>query len=724
MVQGQRQLVHGKFFKATLLSAAAGLSVLAPAALAQEEEAASIQETVIVIAPEYVPSDGTAANKTDIPLMQTPQSVSIITRDQIDLLNFIDAQQAVRYTAGAFGENYGPDLRFDFISARGFRPREYIDGLAVPATTTISSVGLDLYAFDSFALLKGPASALYGNSPPGGLYNLSLRRPSDEFGGEISVKYGTQDYKQLAATVAGPLGENFSYSLTGLYRDRETFRDLVSADRSLISPALTWHITPDTDLTVLGYFQSDAVNGDTNGYLPVAGTLEPNPNGKIGPKTNLGNPNNRYDRDQWGIGYELVHAFNENVKFVSNTRVSRYAERSSTLFYGGGGFINTTDPTDPSYYRSIQQYNYSYKEDVDGFTTDNRLDIDFTTGALTHDLIAGIDYRKAENEAGFGFVFAGLIDAYNPTYPPQASYKPGYPTPYNDQTLKHSGLYVQDHIGYGNLFLTLSGRYDDVSVKNHLNGFDLDEDAFTYRVGANYIFDSGFAPYVSYATSFEPVLGTDVDTGETFKPSEGEQVEAGIKYDARGLPDGFDVLLTAAVYQINQNNIVSAVGSPTPIASKQTGEVEVKGFEVELVSRINDQLSINASYSRTDSEVLKSSTPQEVGAELPVTPKDKASLFVDWTFVQGPLSGFGIGGGVRYTSESQGGLPGPFAPVVYTGEASTLFDAVIRYDTQNWRFAINGSNILDEEYVARCAGVANCTYGAGRQVIATVTRKF
>ena len=707
-----------------MLSAAAGLSVLAPAALAQEEEAASIQETVIVIAPEYVPSDGTAANKTDIPLMQTPQSVSIITRDQIDLLNFIDAQQAVRYTAGAFGENYGPDLRFDFISARGFRPREYIDGLAVPATTTISSVGLDLYAFDSFALLKGPASALYGNSPPGGLYNLSLRRPSDEFGGEISVKYGTQDYKQLAATVAGPLGENFSYSLTGLYRDRETFRDLVSADRSLISPALTWHITPDTDLTVLGYFQSDAVNGDTNGYLPVAGTLEPNPNGKIGPKTNLGNPNNRYDRDQWGIGYELVHAFNENVKFVSNTRVSRYAERSSTLFYGGGGFINTTDPTDPSYYRSIQQYNYSYKEDVDGFTTDNRLDIDFTTGALTHDLIAGIDYRKAENEAGFGFVFAGLIDAYNPTYPPQASYKPGYPTPYNDQTLKHSGLYVQDHIGYGNLFLTLSGRYDDVSVKNHLNGFDLDEDAFTYRVGANYIFDSGFAPYVSYATSFEPVLGTDVDTGETFKPSEGEQVEAGIKYDARGLPDGFDVLLTAAVYQINQNNIVSAVGSPTPIASKQTGEVEVKGFEVELVSRINDQLSINASYSRTDSEVLKSSTPQEVGAELPVTPKDKASLFVDWTFVQGPLSGFGIGGGVRYTSESQGGLPGPFAPVVYTGEASTLFDAVIRYDTQNWRFAINGSNILDEEYVARCAGVANCTYGAGRQVIATVTRKF
>lgn len=184
MVRRNRQSGQTGMFKATLLGAAAGLAAFAPQAFAQEadaEDALSVQEKVVIIAPDYVPGDGESANKTDIPLIQTPQSISIIPRDQIDLLNFIDTQQAVRYTAGAFGENYGPDLRFDFISVRGFRPREYIDGLAVPATTTISSVGLDLYAFDSFALLKGPASVLYGNSPPGGLYNLSLRRPSDEF---------------------------------------------------------------------------------------------------------------------------------------------------------------------------------------------------------------------------------------------------------------------------------------------------------------------------------------------------------------------------------------------------------------------------------------------------------------------------------------------------------------------------------------------------------------
>jgi len=311
MVPRQRQLVNGNLFKATLLGAAASLSALAPAALAQVEgeDATSIQETIIVIAPEYVAEDGGTANKANIPLIQTPQSVSVITRDQIDLLAFIDAQQAVRYTAGAFGENYGPDLRFDFVTVRGFTPKQYIDGLAAPVSTSIQSVGLDLYAFESFDVLKGPASALYGSSPPGGLYNQISRRPSDEFGGEVQAKFGTEDYKQIAGTVHGPLSDSLSYSLTGLYLDREAERDDVSAERLLVAPAVTWEITPATKLTGLGYFQSDEVRGDTNGFLPVYGTLLPNPLGKVDPSTNLGDPNNLFERDQWGAGYEFSHAF-------------------------------------------------------------------------------------------------------------------------------------------------------------------------------------------------------------------------------------------------------------------------------------------------------------------------------------------------------------------------------------------------------------------------------
>ena len=714
--------------KAFLLATTMIVALAAPAAMAQDDsdnDETSVQDTIYVIAPDFVPREGQSATKSNIALIETPQSVSVITRDQIDLLNFIDAQQAVRYTSGVFGENYGPDLRFDFVTVRGFTPKQYIDGLAAPVSTAIYSVGLDLYAFESFDVLKGPSAALYGNSPPGGLYNQTTRRPEDEFSGELSVKYGTDDYKQLAGTMTTPLGDDLSFRLTGLIRDRGAERDHVSAERKLLAPSLTWDIASDTELTLLGYYQSDEVMGDTNGFLPVYGTLLPNPVGEIDPSTNLGHPENRFDREQWGLGYEFRHAFNDMVTFISNSKLSDYDEDTPTGIYGSGGVIDNDFDGVPDDYRTVLQSNFTYRESVESFATDNRFDIDFDAGNIKHDIIVGYDYREVENVADFGFFYGtDTIDLFNPVYDYPADLTPGYPFAYNDQTLQHSGFYVQDHIGLGNLFFTLSGRYDDVTIENNLTGGETEQDAFTYRVGANYVFESGIAPYISYATSFEPVIGTDSVTGNDFEPSEGEQIEAGVKFDARGLPDGYELLLTGAVYQITQSNVVSTSPSVTPVFGTQTGEVEVQGAEIELVSRINDQLSINASYSYTDSEVVQSSTPQEVGAPLPVTPENKASIFADYSFVDGPLAGFGIGAGVRYTSESQGALPGPFNPVVYTGEESTLFDAIVRYDYQDWRFALNGSNILDEKYVARCAGPAGCTYGAGQQVIATVTKKF
>jgi len=238
------------------------------------------------------------------------------------------------------------------------------------------------------------------------------------------------------------------------------------------------------------------------------------------------------------------------------------------------------------------------------------------------------------------------------------------------------------------------------------------------------VMPSGVAPYISYATSFEPVLGTDSVTNQEFKPSKGKQVEAGVKFDARGLGDGVKLLATAAVFQIKQTNVVSTSPSITPVFGTQSGEVESKGGEIEFVARFYDRLSINGSYTYDKTEVLASSTAAEVGSPLPTTPKNKLSLFVDYTLQTGPLGGFGGGFGGRYTGTSAGSLPGPFNPVVYFGQSSTLFDAMLHYDTPEWRVAINGSNIFGREYVARCSGAAGCTYGAGRQVIGTLTRKF
>jgi iron complex outermembrane recepter protein len=690
------------------------------------QQADGVQE-VIVRAAKYVPEESISANKSDIPLVETPQSVSVITRDQIDLLNFVDAQQAVRYAAGAYGENYGPDLRYDFLTVRGFTPKQYIDGLAAPISTTIYSTGVDLYAFQSFDVLKGPISSLYGNAPPGGIYDEISRRASFHPDGELGAKYGSNSYREVFGTATGPLLDNtLAARFTGLYLDRDAERDFVSAKRALLEPTFTWKIAERTSLTGLYYYQYDQVRGDTNGFLPVYGTLLPNPVGMVNPDVNLGDPNNLYKRNQYSVGYDFSHGFTDAISFHSNLKWSRYHERTPTGVYGGGGLTNITDPTLPSYYRTVQQYNFTYEEDVDSLATDNRFNAKFETGEVKHKAIAGVDYRKVNNLANFGFVFGNTIDLFHPVYLPQANETPGYPTSFNNENLKQTGEYIQDQMQFGDLYFLLGGRYDTVKIVNNLAKpiTDTDQRKFTYRAGLNYMLDSGLAPYVAFGTSFEPVLGTDSVTGAQFKPSAGRQVEGGVKFDGRELGEGVKLFATAAAFKITQTNVVSTLPSITPVFGTQTGEVEVKGGELEFVARIHDQLSLNGSYSYNQSDVTRSSTPAEIGSPLPTTPKHKFSLFADYTLQRGPLAGFGFGAGARYTSNSAGSLPGPFNPVAYYGQSSTLFDAILHYDMPEWRLAVNGSNIFDKVYTARCSGPAGCTYGAGRQVLGTVTWKF
>jgi iron complex outermembrane receptor protein len=686
---------------------------------------------VIVTAPNYVPQGAVSANKTDIPLIETPQSVSVVTRDQIDLLQFVDAQQAVRYTAGVYGENYGPDARYDFFTVRGFTPKQYVDGLPAPISSSIYSVGVDLYGFQSLDLLKGPSSTLYGNAPPGGIYNQTSRRASAEVSGEIRAQGGTDQFYELAGTATGAVADGLAVRVTGLFRDRDLIADRTGQQRVYVAPTATWTIGDRTTLTGLGYYQYDRGEGGNGGFLPVDGTLRANPNGVIGQRVNLADPRNRFTRRQASGGFELAHRLADAVRFQSNTRWNRYREQAPIGIYATGFAADR---------RTVQQSNFSYAEDVTSFATDNRLDTAFATGAIGHKLLVGVDYRNVRNEAAFGFGAAGTLDAFDPVYAtPDALLQPGYPTRFNDQRLKQTGVYVQEQARIGDLFLTAGGRYDWVRSR-YLTPFGavtapaettrVEQEKFTYRLGANYVTDSGIAPYVGYSTSFEPVLGIDSANLRAFRPSTGRQWEAGVKYDARGLPDDVRLFATAALFDIRQKNVVTTTPSTGPVFGTQSGEVRSRGGEVELVARIRDRLTINGSYSYNESEILESNVLAEIGAELPTTPRHKASLFVNYNIQRGPLAGLGLGAGARYTSSSAGSLPvdpssfnpSPF-PVI-RGESATLVDALVSYDLPGWRIAVNGSNILDERYVARCSGPVGCFYGAPRQVLLAVTRRF
>jgi len=672
--------------------------------LAQERPPEQLEE-VVVSAPNYVPTTNTAATKLDVPLIETPQAITVVTRDQVDLLNMQNLGQAVRYTSGIIGENFGSDERYDWLTLRGFYPIQYVDGLQAPVGS-VTNVGLDLFGFESVEVLKGPSSVLYGQTPPGGIVNLTSRRPLDEFGGELQAQFGQYSAKQIATDVTGPASEAVAYRLTGLYRDRDTQTDGVNSKRLYVAPALSWQIAETTRVTFLGYYQDDEVNGDGGGFLPAQGVVLPNPNGRIPTNRNAGEPEyNTYQREQYAVGYDFRHDFTEQLSVQQNVKYSS-ADVKMLSVYGAG--------LQPDL-RTLNRFNFPFNEEVRSFAVDTRLQAKTELGAVKHNFLVGVDWRRYTNDSEFAFAFGPPIDIFAPVYGTPVV-TPSTFFPFTQQVQKQLGFYAQDQAKIGKWVFTVSGRQDKVKADNA--GRDTDDDEFSYRGGINYVFDSGVAPYVAYARSFQPTYGADF-AGNPFRPTLGTQVEAGVKIEPRNLGRNARALITLAAYELTQENVLTPDPDPTrPFFNVQTGEVEAKGLELEAVARFRERLSVNASYSYTDSEVTKSNGP-DLGKRLFMVPENKISLLTDYTFQTGPAAGFGCSAGVRYMSDSFGDPAN-----LWRTPSVTLLDAVLHYDRVGWHMALNGSNIFDKEYLSRCSSNEQCFYGLRRNVTFTVARKF
>ena len=702
-----------------LWAAAAAAGMLGSAGLCSAQSAPADQNTssssqevalqpILVSAPRYVPTTDTSATKIEIPLIETPQSITVVNRDQLDVLNVQNLQQAIRYTSGVVGENYGPDERYDWLTMRGFQPVEYIDGLQAPVGST-QNVGLDLWGAQSVEVLKGPSGVLYGQSPPGGLVNVTMRRPERDFSAEAQAQYGSFDDKQLAADITGSLlGDGLIEGrLTALWRDRDTQTDFVSSKRLFVAPALTLNMTPDTALTLLGYYQKDSVLGDGGGFLPAQGTILPNPNGHIPVGFDAGEPGyNRFDRHQWGIGYDFSQRFNRHFTFRQNLKLSRYNDWFQSI-YGAGLQADLT---------TLNRYNFVYPEDIRQFAVVSRMEIRGETGPIQHVALVGVDYRDLRNDTDFGFGSGPPLDVFHPVYglPIPALSFPLGPSIREDQ--KQVGVYGQDELKLDHWRLTLSAREDHLNTVN-FGATSLRDSAFTHREGLNYVFSSGFAPYVAYSTSFLPTSGSDY-FGRPFLPSTGKMVEGGLKYEPHFAPRGVRLFASAAVYDLKQQHVLT--NDPDhAFFSVQTGEVEVRGVELEAVARINEQLNINGSYTYTDSNVTRNTDPTLIGKELPIVSPHKFSLLGDYTIARGFARGFGGGLGVRYLSSAFGD-PQNTLP---TGSV-TLLDGLLHYQFGNWKLVANATNVLDKIYIQRCSDLTQCFYGTRRTVTVTLDRRW
>jgi iron complex outermembrane receptor protein len=292
-----------------------------------------------------------------------------------------------------------------------------------------------------------------------------------------------------------------------------------------------------------------------------------------------------------------------------------------------------------------------------------------------------------------------------------------------DDKLSQAGVYLQDQIKLDRWTLTLSGRQDWASTDFTSKAFyppagtyNRNDSAQTGRVGLNYLFDIGLSPYVSYATSFTPNLGADLN-GNSFKPTTGEGAEVGVKFK----PNGSNFMVTAAAFDIRQQDILTT--SPiNPFFSVQTDAVRVRGVELELRGNLTREFEIVGGYSHLDPRVT-TSIAGYAGKYLKNTAQDQASLWGKYTWYDGPLAGIGLGAGVRYVGETYGDDFNTFVIPSYT-----LVDAAVSYDfgyarpdLKGWKTQVNVTNLTDKFYVASClTGLPYCGLGNARTVLGTL----
>jgi len=669
----------------------------------------------------YTATRTAAGTKTDTALVEVPRSISVVTRQQMDDRNVHSLDDAVRYMPGITASSYGSDTRADWLRVRGFEPTQFLDGLPLPKGV-YANPKQETWNLDRLSLLRGPASSVYGQTPPGGLLDMVSRRPSAEASSEIQLQYGSDNHRQINFASTGKIDDagQFLYGLSGVVRDSGTQVDHVDNKRYNIAPSLTWNIDDDTRFTLLSQFTRDDT-GITSQFLPIQGTKIKSPLGDISHHKNLGDPDwEYYDRTYYALGYAFEHRLNDVWQFKQNLRYTKSDLSFQSLTPGSYPFT-TVDAEG-----NVGRTSTSVDEDISQFAVDNNLQADFATGEIRHTLLLGLDHQRSNTNYTSIFGDGLETNVINPIYG-QPIVRPARSTAFYDYNQKtyQTGLYVQDQMALDQWRLTLGGREDWVHTStkfiNQGDATNTQRDKqFSGNAALSYVFDNGFVPYLSYAESFQPTTGADATSTGSLKPTEGKQWELGIKYQ----PPGSKTLLTAAVYDLTQKNVAVTTFVNNVSVTSQTGEVKVKGLELEAVSDVTDNLKVIAAYTLAKSEVQKG---VDKGNRLQLMPNQQASLWTDYTWHTGMLDGFGVGAGVRYTGNTYGDKANTW---LGKADAYTVFDASVHYDLgrldnslKGASLAVNATNLFDKDYISTCDSFY-CYYGDQRSVVASATYKW
>ena len=688
----------------------AGVTVLQPLVV-EGEGVSSDEEGGVGPVRGVVAKSSRLGAKSATAIQEIPQSVSVIGREEIDDQGAQKVDEALRYTAGVFTQPFGHDSDTNWMFIRGFQATAtgtYLDGLQL-FSHAFGGFYVDSFGLERIEVLKGPASVLYGGSNPGGMVNYVSKRP--DFSPTRRVEAGVNDAGNayLGFDLGGVVGDTVATRAIGRVAGGDGYSDFQDGWRGFISPSITWQPDEQTSLTILGNLTHIDESHNGGSFLPYEGTVVDRivggvNYGRIRRDANFTEPSiDAYERTQASLGYEFEHTFDND-----------WTVRSLARFTGADIHETSVFPNGWASDRELSRINFSHDSTATSFLIDNQIEGTFDTGAIEHRLLAGVDYKfyRIDQKQYFNLFdpTANPIDAFDPVY--GGPLAPRVLNINQELTQQQLGVYAQDQMRFGDGWLvTLNGRYDwvNLEVDNRANFFSADPadyesspGHFSGRAGLAYEFDNGLTPYVSAATFFNPIIGTNADD-ELFAPEEGVQYEAGVKY----VPTFIDGLFTFAVFDLRRQNVPSNI---SPFVQIQTGEVRSRGFEAEAKVNVTDNFKVTAALTAYDVEITEDENAALVGNTPFIVPEVLASVSADYTFRGGAwYDGVSVGGGVRYVGSSWADNENTLkVPDV------TLVDLKLGYERDNWGVDLNVTNLFDETYVSSCQGAAVCSFGEGR----------
>ncbi len=633
------------------------------------------------------------AYRGDIPVKDLPQAISTFDKSLLSDLGITEFQDALDFSASIARTNNSGAL-WDSFAIRGFAGNENM-----PSGYLINGFSggrgfsgpRDTSNVEFIEVLKGPGSALYGRSEPGGTINIVTKKPQFYAQGEMNLEIASFDYKRLSADYTNAITDKLAFRINGAWQDADSYRDEVTIEKNVLTPSLYYQIDSHSSLTY-EFEYVDLAQLFDRGIV----VLDHNMN-TLQHDAYLGNPADKPTHIR-ALGHQFTYtkAFNQDWSLIAglnyrNSKVNGFSSDAELSPSRQSLFDDGQTLTRQRRYRDYDAEDLSARFELSGHKTFH---------GLTHHLMFGLDIYEYDLSTALyrfrGQKAAYSIDIFNPGIQPE---------PPEVSLLYHNlenqiayGVYAQDQIDINEQFKILLGlRFDQIEqkideIKSQVNTNNTEQQT-SPRVGLVYKLDEDYTFYASYSEGFVPLSGTDYQ-GQAFGFEYSDSTELGAKINL-GL-----IRINIAVFDANKDNIL--VADPVNVGfSAALGQANSQGLEIELDTYLTDSTQLKLSYAYTDAKTSKDTnnadwnTPIPKGSPLVNVPDNKLSLILNHNTRLFDKS-FNIGGRFEYISERLGDA----ADLRFILPDYQLFNLYTNYQLNDqFNIAFNLNNILDEDYI-------------------------